>query len=77
MGTGIKAAFIIVLIKVLKDVKWYGLFKKNYARMYAAWALERITGQNFGKKAGMWQNWWKQNKNSLYNPDKNDNAADR
>ncbi|MGA1870191.1 MAG: DUF2330 domain-containing protein [bacterium] len=46
------------LIPLLRDMD-------SVLRREAAWALENITGQNFGKDHDQWQDWWKNNKDDF------------
>lgn len=38
------------------------LENKNLDKSKVIWALERITGENFGRDPKKWQNWWEENK---------------
>lgn len=44
-----------LLISALRD-------EDSPVRFNAAWALEEITGQNFGQNSERWQEWWEKNK---------------
>lgn len=45
-----------LLIEALKD-------KNSPLKRDSTWALETITGKNFGKNYNAWMNWWEKNKN--------------